>query len=85
MPKPKDPIPIAGHPAPRAKASISTKSHPAPRAKDPIPIANRLLLVAARAGWSGIKLIAKTVVRIPGLFVRLNTRSGKRPKNSPER
>jgi len=71
MPKPKDPIPIG--------------SHPAPRANDPIPVANRLLLIAARAGWSGIKLLAKTAVRIPGLFVRLNTRSCSRPKQSPER
>jgi hypothetical protein len=71
MPKPKDPIP--------------TRSRPALRANDPIPIANRLLLIAARAGWSGIKLIAKTAVRIPGLFVRLNTRSGRSPKNSPAR
>ena len=71
MPKPKDPIPSA--------------SHPVPRAGDPIPVANRLLLIAARIGWSGIKLIAKTAVRIPGLFVRLNTRSGSRPKNLPER
>jgi hypothetical protein len=71
MPKPKDPIPAT--------------SRPAPHVKDPIPVANRLLLIAARVSWSAIKLIAKTAVRIPGLFVQLNTRSGSRPKNSSER
>jgi hypothetical protein len=74
MPKPKDPIPIA--------------SRPAPHAKDPITVANRLLLIAAKASWSGIKLIAKTAIRIPRLFVRLNTRpenQNTRPKNSPQR
>ena len=71
MPKPKDPNPQL--------------SRPAPRVKDPIPVANRLLLIAGRISWSGIKLIAKTAVRIPRLFVQLNTRSGSRPKNSPER
>ena len=78
MPKLKDPNPAAGRSVPPNAGSI-------PRAKDPIPVANRLLLIAARVGWSGIKLIVKTAVRIPGLFVRLNTRSGSRPKNLPER
>jgi hypothetical protein len=82
MPKPKDPV--AGSSASRARDPIPAASRPARPTNDPIPVANRLLLFAARAGWSGIKLIAKTVVRIPGLFVRLNTRSGSRPKNSPE-
>jgi hypothetical protein len=58
MPKPQDP----------------TASSPAPHAKDPIPFANRLLLIAARVSWSGFKIIVKTAVRIPRLFVRLNTR-----------
>ena len=71
MPKPQSPIPSA--------------NCPAPHAQNPIPVANRLLLIAARVSWSGIKLIAKTAVRIPRLFVQLNTRSGSRPKNSPER
>jgi hypothetical protein len=66
MPKPKDPIPVSGDPAPRSK--------------DPIPVANRLLLIAARISWTGIRLIAKTAVRIPRLFVRLNTRP-----NPPDR
>jgi hypothetical protein len=65
MPKPKDHTPAA--------------SRPGPYTRDPIPVANRLLLLAAKAGWSGIKLIAKTAVRIPRLFVRLNTRPD-RPK-----
>ena len=71
MPKPKDPIP--------------STNRPEPRTKDLIPVANRLLLIAARLSWSGIKLIAKTAVRIPRLFVQLNTRFGSHPKNSPER
>jgi hypothetical protein len=66
MPKPKDPIHIAGDPVLRTK--------------DPIPAANRLLLIAARISWTGIRLIAKTAVRIPRLFVRLNT-----PPNPPDR
>jgi hypothetical protein len=85
MPKPKEPIPVSGDFARRANAPIPAASRPASRANDPIPVANRLLLIAARISWSGIKLIAKTAIRIPGLFVRLNTRSGSRPKNSPER
>jgi hypothetical protein len=84
MPKPKDPMPVSGDFVRRANDPIPTASRSARRAKDPIPLANRLLLIAAQAGWSGIKLIAKMAVRIPGLFVRLNTRSGSHPKNSPE-
>jgi hypothetical protein len=36
--------------------------------------ANRLLLIEARFGWSAFKLVAKTAIRIPRLFVHSNTR-----------
>ncbi len=60
MPKPKDPTPAP--------------NYPGPRVQDPVPVANRLLLIAARITWTGVKLIVKTAIRIPRLFVRLNTR-----------
>jgi hypothetical protein len=59
---------------PKPQSSIPAENRPGSHPKDPIPIANRLLLLAAKASWSGIKLIAKTAVRIPRLFIRLNTR-----------
>jgi hypothetical protein len=66
---------------PNPQSPIPAENRPGPHPKDPIPTANRLLLLAAKFSWSGIKLIAKTAVRIPRLFIRLNTR----PKNSSER
>jgi hypothetical protein len=51
--------------------------------RDHIHIANRLLLLAAKASWSGLKLIVKTAIQIPRIFIRLNTRPENRPDTRP--
>jgi hypothetical protein len=52
-------------------------NHPARSINDTdhlVPQANRLLAVAGRAAWKGIRLLAGIVIRIPHLFVRANRR-----------
>jgi hypothetical protein len=61
MPKPYNPTIAESRPTPLATDS-------APRSRDHIHIANRLLLLAAKASWSGLKLIVKTAIQIPRLF-----------------
>jgi hypothetical protein len=76
MPKPHNPTVAESRPIPLATDS-------APRSSDHIHIANRLLLLAAKASWSGIKLIVKTAIQIPRIFTKLNTRPENRPDTRP--
>jgi len=67
------PVQSANHPA----QSTNHPARPISNTDHLVPHANRLLALAGRAAWKGIRLLAGIAIRIPRWFVRANRRSPK--------